>query len=180
MKSIILFFVIAAACAQYSYAQERGLLNNGDLEIWKNGKSLPQGWATFHVIDREGIFRKAGESHSGTNAIQADFAPKKAFDNRRFFSSATRLDSGKYKLQFFTKGKGDIRFISLHREGQEASGKNSEGNIVGIPAITQLDNKDWVSYTLIYDVRESGSYQLTICVNEADNLLFDDINFYHQ
>lgn len=175
MKSIILFFTTVITFTQLCSAQEQGLLNNADLEIWKNGKSFPQGWSTFHVVDREGVFKKAGESHSGTHAIQADFTPKKQFDNRRFFSSAVRLDSGEYKLQLFTKGKGNIRFISLHREGQDAAGKNSEGNIVGTPAINQIDNKDWTSYTLSYDVEESGSYQLTICINEADNLLIDDI-----
>lgn len=175
MKTLILFaslvFVTNAA-----YSQQDGFLTNGNLEIWKNGKVLPQGWSTFHTVEREGIFKKSKEAHSESHAIQIDFTPQKEHDNRRFFSSVIKLDEGSHKFHLYLKGRGEIRFISLHREGEDASGKDSDVNMVGTPSINKINNKSWAKKEVLFEVKQRGSYRVTICINQAEALLIDDLS----
>src|SRR5690606_12449872 len=121
------------------------------------------------------IFAQSTDAHSGKYAIQANFTPQKEFDNRRFYSMPFNLEIGMHQVKLYLKGSGDIRFISIHKKETNAAGRNSSANIVGAPALGKVDNKDWKEYTLDYDITEADSYQLTICINEAEKLLIDDI-----
>ena len=175
MNRKAILIVLAVMVCTGIYAQTAPIIQNGDMEIWLSGKPLPKQWGTFHTIIREGIFEQSADAHSGKYAIQANFTPQKEFDNRRFYTIPFNLEAGKHQLKLYMKGKGDIRFISMHKKETNAAGKNSDTNIVGTPALGKIDNADWKEYTLDYDVTEADSYQLTICINAADKLLIDDV-----
>ncbi len=175
MKKQLILTAFAALAYANSFAQTTPIIANGDMEIWTAGKPFPKQWGTFYNIEKEGVFSQSADAHSGKLAIQANFVPQKEFDNRRFYTAAFNLEAGKHQVKLFLKGNGDIRFIALHKKDTNAAGKNSSTNIAGTPAIGKLDNKGWKEYTLDFDIIDADSYQLTICFNEADKLLIDDV-----
>lgn len=156
-------------------AQIIPVIQNGNMEEWKEGKPFPKEWGTFYNIEKEGIFGQSTDGHSGKYAIQASFAPQKEFDNRRFYTVPFNIEAGKYQVKLFLKGSGDIRFIALHKNGTNAAGKNSSSNVVGTSPIGKIQAKDWKDYTLDFHIIDADSYQLTICINSADKLLIDDV-----
>jgi|GEM_PF-6600998 len=175
MKKKLIFAALAALSNLSVNAQNIPIIPNGDMEIWNAGKPFPKQWGTFFTIEKEGIFSQSTDAHSGKFAIQASFEPQKEFDNRRFFTQSFNLETGKHQVKLFLKGSGDIRFIALHKKDSNAAGKNSSSNIAGTPLIGKIDHKDWKEYTLDFDIIDADSYQLTICFNAANKLLFDDI-----
>lgn len=173
-KKLILIVLTTLVCAG-AFAQTTPIIQNGDMETWNPGKAFPKQWGTFYNIEKENVFGRSADAHSGKYAIQANFVPQKEFDNRRFYSLPFNLEAGKHQVKLYLKGSGDIRFIALHKKDSNAGGKNSSTNIVGTPAIGKVANKEWTEYTLDYDVVDADSYQLTICINAAEKLLIDDV-----
>ncbi|WP_113663780.1 hypothetical protein [Pedobacter nanyangensis] len=175
MKKKLIFAALGALAYLSANAQNTPIIPNGDMEIWNAGKQFPKQWGTFYTIEKEGIFSRSTEAHSGKFAIQATFEPQKEFDNRRFFAQPFNLEAGKHQVKLFLKGSGDIRFVALHKKDSNAAGKNSSSNIAGTPFIGKVEHQEWKEYILDFDIIDADSYQLTICFNAANKLLFDDI-----
>jgi hypothetical protein len=167
--SMLLMIPVAGIFAQNTE------IKNGDMEIWKAGKVIPAHWGAYYNDIDAGIYSQSKDAHSGKCAIQMDFEPKRENDNRRFFSFPFNLEAGVHAVTLYLKGKGEIRFISLTRKGEDSGSRNNENNIVGIPAISDVNNSDWKPYTVTYDVKDAGAYQLFFCVNAAEKLLIDDV-----
>ncbi len=175
MKKISLFLFLLIGSIVSVFAQEQQILKNGDMEIWKDNSALPAQWGSYYTVIKEGIFSRSANAHSGKYALQIKFEPQKENDNRRFYSYPVSLVPGNYKVTLYMKGKADIRFVSLTQKGENAGGKDTNVNLVGTPVIGSVDNKEWATHSLNFNIKESSDYQIFICVNSADPLLIDDV-----
>lgn len=173
MKKTLLLGLFAFATIGL-FAQNTDLLRNGSFEEWKKG--IPVRWGIYYSDQNSDIFSESKDARTGSYAIQVDFEPKKEHDNRRFFSHPIELEAGKYSVTLYLKGEGEIRYVSLTKKGEVAGSRNNDVNIVGAPKITGNDRGSWTPYTLTFDVKDSDSYQLFICVNQAKGLLIDDVS----
>ncbi len=149
-------------------------IKNGDMEKWQVGSDLPIYWGAYYSYIEDGVFSQSNDSHSGKYAIRVDFIPQKQ-ENRRFFSYPMNLQNGRYSINLYLKGKGDIRFVSLTKRYKEATSKDDEINVVGKPQISNFDSKTWMKFQLDFNISKPDNYQLYICVNSAEQLLIDDI-----
>ena len=177
MKKIFLLSLLSAFyICSFSQEQTQPLIKNGDMELWRDNKEMPNNWNSYHTILREGIFSRSTDARSGKNAIEVNFEPQREHDNRRFFTFPMKLSAYKYKVTFHFKGDADIRFITLTKKGNDASGKSSDINLVGAPALGKIEAKEWTAYSISFDVKDTADYQLFICVNSAKKFLIDDVS----
>jgi len=176
MKKIFLSLLLITVSFNVFSQEQQPILKNGDMEIWRDNKDLPNSWNSYHTILREGIFSRSTDARSGKYAIQLNFEPKREHDNRRFFTYPMKMEQGSYKVILHFKGNAEIRFITLTKKGGESGGKDSDTNIVGSPSIGEVSASEWTSYTVDFDVKNAADYQMFICVNSAEGFLIDDVS----
>lgn len=150
----------------------------GNMEKFRKDGLLPYQWFSPPSYVEEGVFSKSSDAYSGTGALQFVFEPQKKHDNRRLNSPAIRLSPGKYKVSCFVKGKGEFRYITLTKRNENTGSSNTSSNIVGAPAIGNVDTNEWKNYELFFTIADTGNYNLHIGINSASKerpLLIDEI-----
>lgn len=173
MRLFVLLFstlFIGALSAQH--------VQNGDFENWSTSSDFPAYWSAPSYPTGSAFLVKSEDAHSGNNSLQMIFTPEKKGENRRFFSSAMEMKQGSYTVSLFLKGKGVLRFITLTKEKAKPSSNPSEVNIMGLPKIGSVKNKDWKQHDMKFEIPSDGMYNLHICFNSGSAeapLLLDDI-----
>ncbi|MFD2034641.1 sialate O-acetylesterase [Belliella marina] len=177
-----LLVLLLCLCTSVTFSQN--LLQNGDFEVWTDPDEFPDGWGTVKSSSSVLWYAQAPEAYSGNHALWLIQPSTNNDHHRRFSSPLIEVEPGEYIIEFYSKGKGKIRWINFTRES-EVPGSNNRVLATGSFFGQNLDNDGWVKYTSRLDfpdeysdwpnVRMHISFNSTAESSDVDNGFFLDM-----
>jgi hypothetical protein len=163
-KLVFTIFVLMMSLTMF------GQVFESNFETWTDG-SYPDGWGgTGTNIGVANVVKYTTNAYAGNNSCQLINATT---SHKRFTTTAVSIESGTaYKVEFYAKGKGDIR-LGIKRTASIAS-------YMTYPAYTSINSSSWEMYTLtiVADTTSSDAeFILSIRNTDAsmEHLVIDNV-----